>query len=301
MSMRDIEYFENEIREECIPNLDKDKLNSIIEDKNHIKMNNKLGFRKAIVVGLMLVVLGTGVVFGEDIFHYIRNKEGKTIFALRKDTETELDSEEEDTQYLNSKEVLEFKQKIKEQLKLGEIAAYVDVESNNDFKISFVTEPMKFDSIDELRKSTSTPFKVLNEKLSGYEFVKASINYDFGGYDEIRHMENTLINRAKDNNERFEFMLVETTKEASDINLTYKNSQDHVIYINISPKTRMVTKSKLDDSLVKTIKVDDCEVLYDELDSEFYYKADDILYTISSSTSDGFTEEIIVNIIHSLE
>lgn len=305
MVMKDMEYFEIEIREECIPTLDKDKLYSVLEGKEHFKLNNKFGFRKAIVVGLMLVVLVTGVVFGEDIFHYIKNKEGETIFALRKDTETELDRVEEDREYFNSKEVFEFEQKIMEQLKPGEIAAYVDMErsakSPNDFKISFVNKPMKIDSIDELRKSTVTPYKVLNEELSGYEFVEASINYDFGGYDEIRNMENVLTNKAKDNNERFEFMLVETTKEASNINLTYKNSQDYIIYINISPKVMMVTKPKLDDSLVKTIKIDDIEVIYDELGREFFYKVDDILYTISSSTSSSFTKEGIANIIHSLE
>lgn len=305
MVMKDMEYFEIEVREECTPTLDKDKLYSAMRDCKTTDMNNKFRFRKAILVGVMLVVLATGAVFGEDIFHYIKNKEGETIFALRKDTETELACVEEDSKYLNSKEVIEFKQKIKEQLKPGEIVAYVDMErpreDPNDFKISFLHEPMKIDSIDELRKSTVTPFKVLNEELSGYEFVEASINYDFGGYDEIRNMEDVLINKAKENNERFEFMLVETTKEAMDINLTYKNSQDHIIYIHISPKVMMVTKPKLDDSLIKEIKIDDIKVLYDELGREFFYKVDDTLYTISSSTSSGFTKESIANIIHSLE
>lgn len=174
--------------------------------------------------------------------------------------------------------------------------------------IEFISKPLEFESLEELKSHFVPEFMTLGNGIFGYEFAGSEAFYKYGKdfieeYENFIAIEKELKQKLANSNERVVYTIPEpTTTHFDEIIIKYRNNDKIPIERKLDLRIRYqggaIERPSFSTDSIEKIKIGKEEVLYNKTKRSVYYKKDGNVYQITLPYQ--FKKREIIQLIKSL-
>lgn len=174
--------------------------------------------------------------------------------------------------------------------------------------IEFISKPLEFESLEELKSHFVPEFMTLGNGIFGYEFAGSEAFYKYGKdfieeYENFIAIEKELKQKLANSNERVVYTIPEpTTTHFDEIIIKYRNNDKIPIERKLDLRIRYqggaIERPSFSTDSIEKIKIGKEEVLYNKTKRSVYYKKDGNVFQITLPYQ--FKKREIIQLIKSL-